>query len=272
MPAPVHGLNLGPFSTGNKMTYKVKLNIFEGPLDLLLFLIKKEKLDIYDIPIARITEQYLEYLDILRLLDLDVAGDFLVMAATLLHIKSKMLLPPEEDEDVPEEEMDPREDLVRRLLEYKKFKEVSERLREMHDENKDVYVRKGQGTGARIVSDDGTEYFEANLFDLITSFRKILTRIPKKEFHKVVKNRFSVKDKIHEIYHILTHKKKIRFSELFSKSRDKDEAVVTFLAVLELIKIQDILIVQEEVFSEIEIVRFPGLVKEAETGHGYGNE
>ena len=119
---------------GRKMQYKVKLNIFEGPLDLLLFLIKRDKIDIYDIPIAGVTEQYLEYMELMQMLDLEIAGEFLVMAATLMQIKNKMLLPPEETEDDQEEQEDPREELVRRLLEYRKFKEAADKLKEMRED------------------------------------------------------------------------------------------------------------------------------------------
>ncbi len=127
------------------MTYKVKLHIFDGPLDLLLFLIKKEKIEITDIPISSITEQYLEYLELMKMLDLDVAGEFLVMAATLMHIKSKMLLPPEEKEAEEAEEEDPREELVRKLLEYKKYKDAAQRLQQMKENAKEVFLRKGEG-------------------------------------------------------------------------------------------------------------------------------
>lgn len=240
----------------NIMVYKVKLDFFEGPLDLLLFLIKKEKIDIYDIPISRITDQYLEYLNIMELLDLDIAGEFLVMAATLIHIKSKMLLPKEE---VPEEEteLDPREELVRRLLEYKKYKDAAHRLGEMREKNKDVFLRKGEGSGSKIISDDGTEYFEASLFDLITAFKKVLTQIPKEVFHEVIKSEFSVSDKIHLIYHLLAEAGHILFSALFRKAKNKDEAIATFLAVLELMKLREIVIVQKSHFDEIEIMRNP---------------
>jgi len=243
------------------MSYKVKLNMFEGPLDLLLFLIKKEKIDIYDIPIVRITEQYIEYLDILRLLDLEVAGDFLVMAATLLHIKSKMLLPKDELAEESADELDPREELVRRLLEYKKYKDAAEKLKAMHDMNKNVFTRRGEGLDGKIIAEDGTEYFEASLFDLITSFRKVLHKIPKAEFHRVVKNRYTVSDKIHAIFHLLAAEPKISFKGLFDKSEDKDEAIVTFLAVLELIKMQEIIIVQMKVFGDIEIMRHADVIK-----------
>lgn len=122
---------IGKFGFIQSMSYKVKLDVFEGPLDLLLYLIKKNEIDIYDIPIAVITEQYLEYLELMRMLDLNIAGEFLVIAATLIHIKSKMLLPPDEKELLPEEEEDPREELVRRLVEYKKFKEVAGILQDL---------------------------------------------------------------------------------------------------------------------------------------------
>ncbi len=241
------------------MSYKVKLEIFQGPMDLLLFLIKKEKIDIYDIPIASITQQYVEYIELMKMLDLEIAGEFLVMAATLVHIKSKMLLP--QDEEVEAEEEDPREDLVQRLLEYKKFKEASEQLQEMYHKQKNVFLRSGTYEDNKIVLDDGTEYLEASLFDLITSFRKVLKSVSKETFHKVLKNSFSVSDKIHEIYHLLKESSRVYFFNLFQEAASKDEIIVTFLAVLELIKMREILIVQKDFFSDIEIVRNPELVK-----------
>ena len=243
------------------MAYKTKLNIFEGPLDLLLFLVKKEKIDIYDIPVAMITEQYLEYLEVMKMLDLDIAGEFLVMAATLMHIKSKMLLPPEEGDLLQEEEEDPREELVRRLLEYKKYKEAAAKLQEMYDENKRIFVHKGAGDKEKIVTDDGEEYFEASLFDLIGAFKKVLNEVPKRTFHEAIKDKFTVGDKIHTIYHILAKEAKVRFTSLFKDARNRDEIIVTFLAVLELIKLREIIVVQKDFFGEIEIIRNPELVK-----------
>jgi segregation and condensation protein A len=244
------------------MSYKVKLNIFEGPLDLLLFLIKKEKIDIYDIPIANVTQQYLEYLELMKLLDLDIAGEFLVMAATLMHIKSKMLLPPEEkDELLEEEEEDPREELVRRLLEYKKYKEAASQLQEMYKKTKDIFLRKGEGEKGKILTDAGDEYFEASLFDLIGAFKKVLSGVPRKTFHEAVKDKFTVSDKIHTIYHILAKEAKIYFTSLFENASDRDEIIVTFLAVLELMKLREIIIMQKDYFGEIEIMRNPELVK-----------
>ncbi|MBD3425672.1 MAG: segregation/condensation protein A [Candidatus Omnitrophica bacterium] len=248
------------------MSYKVKLNIFEGPLDLLLFLIKKDKIDIYDIPISDVTQQYLDYLELMKMLDLEIAGEFLVIAATLIHIKSKMLLPQEENEEGAEEEEDPRDELVRKLLEYKKYKEAASHLQERFEDRKSLFLRRGEGSKAKIVSDDGTEYFEASLFDLITAFRKILTTVPKETFHKVVKNEYTVSDKIHEIYHILAKDPRIYFSALFSRARCKDEVIAIFLAVLELIKMREIFVAQKGPFEEIEIIRNPELVKGAAKG------
>ena len=243
------------------MAYKTKLNIFEGPLDLLLFLVKKERIDIYDIPIAKVTEQYLEYLELMKMLDLDIAGEFLVMAATLMHIKSKMLLPPDEKEDLLGEEEDPREELVRRLLEYRKFKEAAGKLQEMYDGHKKLFVHKGAGDQGKIVAEDGTEYFEASLFDLIGAFKKVLNEVPKETFHEAIKDKYSVGDKIHTIYHRLAKEPRAYFTSLFKDARNKDEIIVTFLAVLELIKLREIIIVQKDFFGEIEIIRNPEVAK-----------
>jgi len=151
------------------MSYKVKLEVFEGPLDLLLYLIKKEEIDICDIPIARITDQYLEYLNLMQLLDLKLAGEFLVVAATLMQIKSKLLLPPEERPLEEEEELDPREELVRRLLEYKKFKEAAGRLEELEQEQAQVFRRRVSPEGVDLPQAE-EEYFETSIFDLISAF------------------------------------------------------------------------------------------------------
>jgi segregation and condensation protein A len=243
------------------MSYKVKLNFFEGPLDLLLFLIKRDKIDIYDIPIANVTKQYIEYMELMKMLDLEVAGEFLVMAATLIHIKSKMLLPPEESEEPDEEEQDPRDELVKRLLEYKKYKEAAGKLQEMHDRHKGVFFREGEGEKGMVLSEDGSRYFEASLFDLITAFRKVLSEVPKETFHNVVRNAFTVSDKIHEIYHMLAKSSGLLFSSLFKDSLNKDEIIATFLAVLELIKMREILVVQKDFFSDIEIIRNPEVAR-----------
>jgi len=235
------------------MTYKIKLEIFEGPFDLLLYLIKKDEIGIQDIPITQITDQYLQYLDLMRMLDLNIAGEFIVMAATLMHIKSKMLLPPEETETA-EEEQDPRAELVKKLLEYKRFKEAADRLKGMENRQKEVFSRPG----VREPIEDSHEddfYFEANIFDLLSAFSKVLKEVPKDAFYEVLKDEVTVAEKIHEIFHILVKKPVIYFLELFDKSRSKIEIIATFLALLELIRMKEVLIKQDKVFGDIKVVR-----------------
>lgn len=230
--------------------YKVKLDIFEGPLDLLLYLIKKNELNIYDIPIASILEQYLEYLELMKLFDLNVAGEFIVMAATLIHIKSKMLLPPDETQvEEEEEELDPRAELVKRLLEYKRFKEAASLLRQKEEYRRQHFIR---------IQKENSEvepYFEANLFDLINAFNKVLKDIPKELFLEVIKDEFTVEQKIHDILHLLVTKTRIHFFYLFNQAKNKLEIIATFLAVLELIRLKEIVILQKNIFGEIVIMR-----------------
>ncbi len=233
------------------MTYKVKLEIFEGPLDLLLYLSKKEEIDIYDIPIAKINHQYLGYLEYMKLLDLNIAGEFLVMAATLVHIKSRMLLP--QDERLEEEEVeDPRDEIVRKLLEYKKFKEAAGELSQMAVRQKDYYVRLGHKKTSHTQEE---VFFEASLFDLITAFSKVLRDIPKDVFQEVVKDEFTVSQKIHNIIHMLVEKPVLYFTELFKKAKNKAEIVSTFLALLELMRLKEVVVRQRTLFGEIEILR-----------------
>lgn len=238
------------------MTYKVKLPIFEGPLDLLLYLIKKEEVDIYDIPIAKVTDQYLEYIEMMQLLDLNIAGEFLVMAATLMHIKSRMLLPPDPNQEEEEIQEDPRAELVRRLLEYKKFKEAASNLGELEKKKKDIFERQGMPEfNEQDISID--DKFEANIFDLITAFVKIVKNFSKEDFHKVVQDEFTVSQKIHDLYHLMVERPVVYFTELFGKARTKLEAVTIFLALLELIRLNEVLVKQNEDFGDIEIVRNP---------------
>jgi segregation and condensation protein A len=242
--------------------YKVRLAEFEGPLDLLLFLIKKNEIDIYDIPIAKITEQYLEYLELMELLDLDIAGEFLVMAATLMHIKSKMLLPPEERPQEQEEETDPRAELVRQLLEYKAFKDAAQRLQDLEARQRDVFHRTGE-TGALPSGVTGEHFFEATLFDLISAFSTVLANIPKETFLEVIKDETTVEQKVHDILHMVVEDMSVSLQSLFEKAKSKVEMVTIFLALLELIKIHSILAVQKELFGEIQIMRNPKSVKPA---------
>ena len=232
------------------MSYKVKLEVFEGPLDLLLYLIKKNELDICDIPIASITEQYLEYLELMRILDLNIAGEFLVMAATLIHIKSKMLLPPEEKEILFEEEEDPREELVRRLLEYKRFKEAAGVLQDLEGQRKNMFTR-----AAAFEADPTEKFFEASLFDLITALTRVLKDVPKEVFQEIVKDEFTVEQKVHDLLHMLVKTPAISLTDLFKSAKNKLEIISTFLAVLELIRLKEVTVVQKNSFDHIEIVR-----------------
>jgi segregation and condensation protein A len=239
------------------MTYKVTLPIFEGPLDLLLYLIKKEELDIYDIPIAKITNQYLEYLEMMQLLDLNIAGEFLVMAATLMHIKSKMLLPPDPTAEEETIEEDPRAELVKRLLEYKKFKEAAGSLTDLEKKQRDVFTRQGMPE----LDGDIDDGFEANIFDLITAFVKVVKNFSKEDFHKVVRDEFTVSQKIHDLYHMLVEKPVIIFTELFKKAKNRLEAITIFMALLELIRLNEVKVLQRGEFEEIEIVRNTEIIK-----------
>jgi segregation and condensation protein A len=234
--------------------YKIKLEMFEGPLDLLLYLVKKEHLNIYDIPIARVTEQYLEYLNLMQLLDLNVAGDFLVMAATLMQIKSKMLLPPDPSQ-TEEEQEDPREELVKKLLEYEKFKQIAEGLRQREEQQREVFKRPKTETVKDAKTGEKEVYFEASLFDLINAFTKALKDVPKEVFYEVIKDEFTVEGKIHEILHLLLEKESVQLSGLFQKAKSKIEIVVIFMAILELVRMKEIVCRQKEMFEDIEVLR-----------------
>lgn len=237
------------------MGYKLKLDIYEGPLDLLLFLIKKNDLDITDIPITEITEQYMRYIEMMKMLDLDFVGDFLVMAATLMQIKSRMLLPPDPSQEEVEEE-DPRDELVRRLQEYKKFKEIADALKEKESWRKDFFARMVNEEEKHRLMDDAKEiYFEASLFDLINALSEALHKVPEEVIHEIITEEFTVEQKIHDILHYMLDQTKVSLSSIFRKARNKIEMVVTFLAVLELIRLKEIKAVQKRTFEDIEIMR-----------------
>lgn len=233
------------------MSYKIKLEIFEGPLDLLLYLIKKNEVDIYNIPIASITEQYLDYLNVMKLMDLDNVGDFLVMASTLMHIKSKTLLPVEESEDEDEEDIDLREELVNKLIEYRKFKVAADEFRNIENIQSNTFTRKASFD----VEKNVPVHFEANLFDLINVFKKVMDDIPKEMFHEVIKDEVTVEEKTHQLLHMLTETPKLYFTKLLKSAKNKLEIIATFLSILELIRLQEIIVCQSDNFSEIEIIR-----------------
>ena len=235
------------------MSYKVKLDIFEGPLDLLLYLIRKNEVDIYDIPIATITEQYLEYLDLMTVLNLDIVGEYLVMAATLTKIKSKMLLPPVAD-DEDEEVADLQAELMEHLLEYQHYKEVAYQLKNRELLEKDIFTRLQ--ADERVIEDnrDGG-VIEVSLFDLVDALRKV---IEKKDLPgnlmEVNVERISVKDKIADIILTLKEKQEIIFQTIFDALSTKYEIIVTFLAVLELMRLRAIKVFQVHPHGEIRII------------------
>ena len=215
------------------MDYNIKLEFFEGPLDLLLHLIKKNEVDIYDIPIATITEQYLEYIEILKDMNLDRAGDFLVMAATLTHIKSKMLLPIESVEEEEEEGPDPREELIKRLLEYQMYKEAAEELDGRERLGRDLFVR-GQE-----IEIDGLEepgLVNVSIFDLMDALKGVLARSSKETIIELTAERFKVADKINHILDTIGAHHSVTFTSLFEATATRGEVIVTFLAILELAK------------------------------------
>jgi len=236
------------------MAYRIKLDNFEGPLDLLLFLIKKNEVDIYDIPIAEITAQYLEYVEIIKLLDLESAGEFILLAATLIRIKAKMLLPrPQPDEE--EEIIDPRMELVSRLLEYKRFKELAIKLSDLEDEQSKVFPR-GYYDDYEPETEAGIELAkDVTFFSLISAFKQVLDRMPKESFHHVELIQTSLEEQIDYILSRLVGGKQITFVELVSHVRDRIIIVVTFMALLELIKRGELITRQSKAFGEIWIAR-----------------
>jgi segregation and condensation protein A len=237
--------------------YKVKLDVFEGPLDLLLYLIKRDELDIYDISIERITKQYLEYIDAFQLLNIELAGEFIVMAANLLYIKSRMLLPVDQqmaEEDADED--DPRWELIRQLIEYKKFKEAANHLRDREAAQENLFARV---PAAPELASDAANLLveEVGIFDLIRAFQNILKRrTPKEEdLREIFEENFTVGDKIDHVLRLINSGVSLKFEEMFPERASRTEIVVTFLAMLELIRMKQLRVRQDEHFSEIWIER-----------------
>ena len=239
----------GPYSE-EKSPYTVRLEMFEGPLDLLLHLIHKNEMDITNIPIAVITEQYLEYLKLMKVLNLDIAGEYLLMASTLLHIKSKMLLPtPYGEED--EEGEDPRAELIRKLLEYQKYKNAAAELQRRPMLDRDVFIRLALVDDAEPKEE---ERIEVNLFELLEAFRQILERAKPEVFHEVILDRVTVEEKVQEILSLLQREKRsMAFHLLFPEQASRRVIIVTFLAILELVKMKWVRIFQPAPFETIRI-------------------
>jgi segregation and condensation protein A len=237
-------------------TYEVRLEAFEGPLDLLLHLIREHEIDIYDIPIAQITAQYLEYMDLMESLDLALAGEFLEMAATLIRIKVQMLLPQQADEG--EEEEDPREQLVRKLVEYKRFKEVAARLSTWEDDRRKHLPRGVDPADFRDPDEEAVETEEflrdVTLFDLVDGLREVLSRVPKRiDVHAVDLEHVTVEEQMERIRSTVREAGAVSFVSLFEDSSSRAEIVTTFIALLELIRLGLVRAVQKRTFGEILI-------------------
>jgi segregation and condensation protein A len=233
--------------------YVVSLPMFEGPLDLLLSIIQKHELDILDIPVSFVTQKYLEYLDVMRSLTIDVASEYLVMAATLAHIKSRMLLPePPKDQDgegAEGEELDPRAELVRRLLEYQKYKNAAEALGSRDTLGSSVFARGGSEPEA----EGPAPFAPVGTFDLLDAFAKVLARTKTRLDHEVVFDRISISDRITQLVDMLRVRRSMPFDELFSGGATRFDLVITFLAVLEMARLKMMRVFQAESLSPIHV-------------------
>jgi segregation and condensation protein A len=240
------------------MAYKVKLESFEGPLDLLLFLIKKNEVDIYNIPVATITQQYLEYLEIIQLLDLEAASDFIFMAATLMRIKAQMLLPKPSIEDEDEQVDDPRRELVYRLLEYKRFKDAAVGLAEKEDQARQLYPRGTFAIERAGLEEEMLVSSDVTLFDLIAAFKRLVEQSKKVTIHRVVVINVTLEERIEYIQKILAERAEIEFPALFRAEDDKIVWIVTFIALLEMIKQHFIRAIQPKPFDVIIMQKING--------------
>ncbi|MGM0880519.1 MAG: segregation and condensation protein A [Bacillota bacterium] len=241
------------------MSVLYKLNSFEGPLDLLLHLIDKAEIDIHEVSISEITDQYMEYLHAMKELELEVTSEFLVMAATLLAIKSKQLLPKppvfeDEYEDWPDDGLDPRDELIQKLVEYRKFKQIAEQLREKEFERSLVYSREPEDMTPFMKEEKVNPVEGLLVSDLIAAFQKALRRAARRNVVATVqRDEISVKDRIRDIVDVLKQYETVRFSRLIRENMDRHEVVVTFLAILELMKMKHIHCFQHQLFDDIVI-------------------
>lgn len=243
------------------MTCDIRIDKFEGPLDLLLHLIKKNEVDIYDIPIADITAQYVAYVDAMKNLNLDVAGEFLLMAATLVHIKSRLLLPPTQVDEPEEDEEDPRAELVRRLLEYQKYKAAAVTLDALPLLEREVFARRFPLPDMEETEAVG---FEAvGLYDLVEALRSILREVPAETFHDIDVDQLSVTERVNVILTLLAGRESLSFRDLFTGRPDRNEVVVTFLATLELVRLKLVRLLQNSRFGAIWL--FPAVTDEETT-------
>jgi segregation and condensation protein A len=257
VPASLPGVSteVGVESTLPEDAPQIHLAAFDGPLDLLLYLIRRERIDIHDIPIAPITRQYMEYLELMQELNLDVAGEFMVMAATLIHIKSKLLVPvnPTEAEAGEEDMVDPREELVRRLLEFQRYKEAAGVLHQKGLIRAATWMRPDSAVPR--FDDAGEEMLEAGLFDLVSAFKELLDRRKTLFSHEVASDGKSIEQRIQELLELIREGESLEFLELFHAQESKSDMIVTFLALLELIRLKFVKIYQRGAFGAIRVFR-----------------
>lgn len=242
-----------PFRDLGEATYRVALPSFEGPLDLLLHLVQKHELSITELPVSFITEKYLEYLSFMKELHIDIASEYLVMAATLVHLKSKTLLPPDPKQDAEDAEegelLDPREELIRRLLEYQKYKDAGEKLGGREVAGRDVFVRPplpAQSAG------DGP-LAEFSVFKLIEAFQSVLSKAKVKVQHEVTTDRITITERIHELVEVMRMRPKMQFEEIFDGATTRFDYVITFLAILEMTRLRMTRVYQTEPYAPIHI-------------------
>jgi len=261
---PVGGVASYPFGTLFVLDYKVKFEVFEGPMDLLLYLVKKEEVDIYEVNLTKIAREFIEYVDLMREFDIEIAGEFLVMASTLMYIKSKELLPVDQqvqtDED--DEGEDPRWELIRKLVEYKKFKDAADKLGTLEHDQEDVYPRLPAKQDFEMPEDRGPG-LKVSIFDLINAVNDVIKRVEARthDIRQIEDEHFTVADKINALRERLANQSRFTFSELFADAAGRNEVVATFLAMLELIRLEQIKINQEDNFGDIVITEGDGLAE-----------
>jgi segregation and condensation protein A len=239
---------------GNVMSYEIKLDIFEGPLDLLLYLIRENEIDIYNIPIALITEQYLAYLDAMRSLNLDLAGEYLVLAATLIHIKSRLLLPPVGGTEEEAEGEDPRAELVRQLLEYQTYKDAALLLEHRPLLDRDVFLRGAPPEEPGREETEEEPLVEIGVFELVAAFRRVIAGLDQTIDMEIDTEKMSLTDRINEIMERLSAEKQLTFTELLGDKIDRKRIVYTFLAILELVKLRMVRAYQSGPFGPIRLI------------------
>jgi segregation and condensation protein A len=235
------------------MNYEVNLDLFKGPLDLLLYLVKKEEISIRDIEICKITDQYIEYLEIMKTLNLEIAGEFIVMAAILMRLKARELLPQEERDKLPEDEdFIDREKLIEQMEEYARFKQVADNLRKKENENFGAFYR-ADPEKATLVPEDYLEQKDVEIYDLILAFKKVVERAKKEPAYFMDGDNVTIDDRIEHVISMVSEHKQVLFSNLFMDDFRKIVIVVTFIAILELIKMGHIGFVQEDFLGDIQI-------------------